>query len=484
MTPLHLACQFKRVNILRQFIALKVPLDETDDNGDQAIHFAAKSGCLEAIDMLTENGIYKCVPGFRNNTIVHYAAEGGQLELLKMLVGKKCGMNMVNNLTETPLHLAAKIFMVTHNNGVDVIKLLLDSGATLSIRTKWGDTAAHYAARFSTPAILKYLIEAGIEVDKPAMNELEEASLADFFLKQNVGESEAEDFRLSLLKKTAKSGCIMKTQIVLERIMAARGKLAKNMYFSNVGKDNCQYEITQQEHAFVRMSYELRPGGCRKSLTGAKESNEVKCTGKSVTSAIPWFLKYAPDGLVKLFDLCVIKPSYAQIQGHVYFDFFLFNPRDDNESELSVINTLKACGKERFLVHPLFEIFLKLKWYKIWLAYLLYALVEFVFMISMTGYTLAHFGRVFEGQENWVYGEFNVWWFFYAVCHAVNTGFIVAKFAQICGFAKIYRAEQNKLAEDRKWVGACKIVLYMLRDVIEPILGGLILYGGFDEKVR
>ncbi len=43
----------------------------------------------------------------------------------------------------------------------------------------------------------------------------------------------------------------------------------------------------------------------------------------------------------------------------------MFNPEDDGElfaSELSLITLLVSAGKERFLIHPLFEVFLKLKW--------------------------------------------------------------------------------------------------------------------------
>lgn len=55
---------------------------------------------------------------------------------------------------------------------------------------------------------------------------------------------------------------------------------------------------------------------------------------------------------------------FLQIQGKIYFDFFLFDPMDENvfASEMSFINLMVMAGKERFLIHPIFEIFLKLKW--------------------------------------------------------------------------------------------------------------------------
>ena len=99
-------------------------------------------------------------------------------------------------------------------------------------------------------------------------------------------------------------------------------------------------------------------------------------------STLEMYLKYCPDALNHLFDLSIMKPCLAQVslriiflakivsilnvflryfpiffqvQGTVYFDFFLFTPQTNSRSELSVIDTLISYGKERFLIHPIFE---------------------------------------------------------------------------------------------------------------------------------
>ena len=38
-------------------------VEERDDNGDQPIHSAAKSGCMKSINLLVENNAYICSPG-------------------------------------------------------------------------------------------------------------------------------------------------------------------------------------------------------------------------------------------------------------------------------------------------------------------------------------------------------------------------------------------------------------------------------------
>ena len=72
----------------------------------------------------------------------------------------------------------------------------------------------------------------------------------------------------------------------------------------------------------------------------------------------------------------------------------------------------------------------KLKWYKTWVFYLFYVILDFLFLISLTGFTLAHFGQIYEGQENWAYGTYNVWWYLLASCHGYMSLMALAKILQ------------------------------------------------------
>ena len=67
------------------------------------------------------------------------------------------------------------------------------------------------------------------------------------------------------------------------------------------------------------------------------------------------YLKFCPDVLTDLLNMCVVKPDGMQIQGMTYFDFFLFKPSHDCRSELWCFDELINFGKERFLIHPLME---------------------------------------------------------------------------------------------------------------------------------
>jgi len=47
----------------QELVNLGVPLDDVDDRGDQAMHYAAAAGSIEAIALFHSKGISKCVPG-------------------------------------------------------------------------------------------------------------------------------------------------------------------------------------------------------------------------------------------------------------------------------------------------------------------------------------------------------------------------------------------------------------------------------------
>jgi ankyrin repeat protein len=85
-------------------------VDERDDNGDQPIHSAAKSGCKLSVNILIEFGAWVCGGGHLKNTVLHYASKMGRLQLVDHILKQGCPPNLENDLKETPLHLAAGFY--------------------------------------------------------------------------------------------------------------------------------------------------------------------------------------------------------------------------------------------------------------------------------------------------------------------------------------------------------------------------------------
>ena len=90
-----------------------------------------------------------------------------------------------------------------------------------------------------------------------------------------------------------------------------------------------------------------------------------------------------------------------QVQGQAMLDFFLFDPCCAKKctSELQFIETILGTRKEKFLIHPIVQIFLKLKWQKTWPLYAIYVAFFKFFFISLAGYSLSWYG-ILSGGEN------------------------------------------------------------------------------------
>ena len=93
-------------------------------------------------------------------------------------------------------------------------------------------------------------------------------------------------------------------------------------------------------------------------------------------------------------------------------DFFLFDPycMKRSATELCLIDVLLASRKEKFLIHPLIQIFITLKWQKTWLLYTLYIFIFGLFFFVLAGYSLTHYG-VFYAETRANYGDTQTgWW--------------------------------------------------------------------------
>ena len=63
---------------------------------------------------------------------------------------------------------------------------------------------------------------------------------SDFFEKHGIEEDEAEVFQYSILKKAAKSTCIIKNTYMLGKVMDAKTKENMNLYFSKYFTLHCR----------------------------------------------------------------------------------------------------------------------------------------------------------------------------------------------------------------------------------------------------
>ena len=81
-----------------------------------------------------------------------------------------------------------------------------------------------------------------------------------------------------------------------------------------------------------------------------------------------------------------------QVQDVYFLDMFLFAPRCamNSTSEMALVEILLMGRKEKFLLHPLIETFIKLKWRRTWKLYTFLVLILLLFYVFLCGYALSH----------------------------------------------------------------------------------------------
>lgn len=206
-------------------------------------------------------------------------------------------------------------------------------------------------------------------------------------------------------------------------------------------------------------------------------------------SALRLLLQYCPDCVDHLLNLCLVSfCGSEQIQGKVTFDFFLFyTPEPDDNSnlehygELTLVEILIKSRKERFLTHPIVETFLKLKWYKTWKMYMTILFLYALFVVSVLGYSLTHFGNVLEQPLDPC--QRDTWWYLLGLA---NSYVSVIEFVKFAYFISLIMSKP-KLYLTWAWKNsatAASLLLVKLKDLSIPILAAIILCTGIDPDSR
>lgn len=94
-------------------------------------------------------------------TPLHFAAFEGSPETIRLLLDNGASVSARDALVgDTVLHIAA-----AHNRAPQVTALLLQRGADIHARGKYGDTPLHDAARLGAPAVVELLLQQGAEIN-------------------------------------------------------------------------------------------------------------------------------------------------------------------------------------------------------------------------------------------------------------------------------------------------------------------------------
>lgn len=114
---------------------------ELDNQGYSAVHWAAKSGSVDMMEVLVEAKANLNVATAADSRMlpIHWAASDGKLSTLKFLLDHRCDINALDGNGCTPAIVAAQ-----HEEATCVI-FLVQNGADLTLTDNNGDTALHWS---------------------------------------------------------------------------------------------------------------------------------------------------------------------------------------------------------------------------------------------------------------------------------------------------------------------------------------------------
>ena len=125
----------------------------TDNYGWTALHYSAESGTYELIKLFIEKGPDVNLKTKNGENCLHIAAGNGHFDVCETLTNKhKFDVNMTNHKGWTALHTSAQ------NGSYELIKLFIDKGAYIYLKTSNGDNCLHIAAGNGHLNLCKILI--------------------------------------------------------------------------------------------------------------------------------------------------------------------------------------------------------------------------------------------------------------------------------------------------------------------------------------
>ncbi|XP_050796459.1 serine/threonine-protein phosphatase 6 regulatory ankyrin repeat subunit B-like isoform X2 [Gopherus flavomarginatus] len=154
-TPLHLAALTGQLDVCTSLLSMSADVNATDMQGQTPLHLAAENDHSEVVQFfLKHKPELVTSANVEGSTCAHIAASKGSIAVIKELLKfNKMGATTARNKTSnsTPLHLAA-----AGGHG-EVVKVLLQTGASAADEDGEGMTAIHLAAKHGHISVLEAL---------------------------------------------------------------------------------------------------------------------------------------------------------------------------------------------------------------------------------------------------------------------------------------------------------------------------------------
>lgn len=159
-TPLMIVARNGRLDLVRFLIAQEARLDIYDDNGETAMFHAVSSGNLELLGLMISK---KGDINQKNETgegLLEKAIIFDHIAIVEYLLSEVKDVNATNQFGMTPLMTA-----VSNSKNIEIVNMLLENGAEISLQDINGNTALHFAAESDNSEAVTLLLAKGAKWD-------------------------------------------------------------------------------------------------------------------------------------------------------------------------------------------------------------------------------------------------------------------------------------------------------------------------------
>ena len=158
-TPLH----YSKAEMAKALLVADASIETGNLKGSTALHLAAQMGPLEMMRVLLEANANVKAQNESRNTPLHYAGWAGHCEIVKLLLHRGADIDSRNKSALTPLSFTVSKGCWRQSN--EIVSLFLSANANIHIPDRDGNTASHYAALNQDSKTVKFLLNAGGDIN-------------------------------------------------------------------------------------------------------------------------------------------------------------------------------------------------------------------------------------------------------------------------------------------------------------------------------
>jgi ankyrin repeat protein len=165
-TALHFAAENNNIEIIELLIKHNSDINFQDIHGKTPLHWASISqneevatilikanANLEVKDKYGRTPLYNNLRDEYGRSILYQACELGDLDTAKLLIDSGVDIDeQEKRCMDSPLHIASR------NGHIEIVSLLINSGAKINIENSYHYTPLHYAVRYKKIEVAKFII--------------------------------------------------------------------------------------------------------------------------------------------------------------------------------------------------------------------------------------------------------------------------------------------------------------------------------------